>query len=268
MHQPLTWDIPLRTKPTVQALGETFGAAAHAERYQATAWGAYLFYGAVDVSINGVRCPVGPGHCVITAPGVRRDYQWENGQERHAFAYFLINNPSGPTINIPAAQPLDDAFADADRGFHRALAASAVSIERAEAWLWDFLWQLAERGGKAGFARAPKVHPAVDAVQQLVQLKLAQPLSVSALAAEINMTTVHLNRLFQTHLGTTVGQYIRRRRMERAHVLLLQTDLPIGGIACRVGIPNPQLFSKTVRHHFGISPQMLRERGISDAVKS
>lgn len=258
MDQPFTWEIPLRSKPTIRVMGEAFRIASRAERHRGQVWGAYLFYGAAEARINGIACPVGPGHCVITAPNIRQEYQWQKGQERHAFAYFVMEDAPGPAVNIPVAQPLGNDFADVDRGFHRALAATATNMERAEAWLWEFLWQLTERGVQAGLARARDVHPAVDSVQQLVQLKLAQTLSVADLATDVKMTAMHLNRLFQSCLGTTVGQYIRRCRMERARSLLLQTDLPISAIACRVGIPNPQLFSKTVRHHFGQSPQMLR----------
>jgi len=54
---------------------------------------------------------------------------------------------------------------------------------------------------------------------------------------------------------------VRKCRLERAVHLLLYSDMPVKQVACDVGIPDLQLFNKTIRRTFGLAPRVLRARG-------
>jgi AraC-like DNA-binding protein len=58
-----------------------------------------------------------------------------------------------------------------------------------------------------------------------------------------------------------VTEYVRRRRVERARHLLLHSGLSIKQVACEVGLPDLQLFNKTIRRAYGVAPRSLREHG-------
>jgi AraC-like DNA-binding protein len=58
--------------------------------------------------------------------------------------------------------------------------------------------------------------------------------------------------------GRTVGDWITERRMVQARQLLTGTDLPVGEIARRVGLPDPGYFARVFRHSNGVTPRAWR----------
>ena len=79
----------------------------------------------------------------------------------------------------------------------------------------------------------------------MIELRLAGPISVAALASEVGLSHNHLTRLFHAHAGETVAGYIAQRRLLRARHLLLHSTLPVKSIAAQVGIPDLHLFNKS-----------------------
>jgi len=100
---------------------------------------------------------------------------------------------------------------------------------------------------------------AVDTVAALVQHRLDHDLRVPTLAKEVGLSQNYLARRFKDRYGQTIPRYILRCRIEHAHLLLTTTNLPIGNIAARVGLPNPQHFNKQFRRLMGRSPTAVRQ---------
>jgi AraC-like DNA-binding protein len=67
-----------------------------------------------------------------------------------------------------------------------------------------------------------------------------------------------LFRLFKEHLQMTPGEYIARRRMERASVLLRTSGMSISEIARRMQYRDPFYFSRCFRKYSGMSPRQWR----------
>ena len=59
-------------------------------------------------------------------------------------------------------------------------------------------------------------------------------------------------------LGTTLITYITHVRLAHACELLRETDLPVGEIAARVGLPDHTYFDRRFRQHFRTSPRAMR----------
>ncbi len=59
-------------------------------------------------------------------------------------------------------------------------------------------------------------------------------------------------------MGLPLVAYLRQRRMALARMLLENTNQSVKEIAHACGIPDAQLFNKTVRREFGASPTALR----------
>jgi transcriptional regulator GlxA family with amidase domain len=140
-----------------------------------------------------------------------------------------------------------------------AVSCHSMQPARAEARLWDILWQLAERTRSVPTSNA-RTHPAVETVSRIIQRRLGKPLSVGELAEEAGVSQNHLTRLFRASFKKTVVGYIRQQRIVRAHHLLTQTTLPIKAIAAEVGIPDLHFFNKAVRGSLGHSPREVREK--------
>ena len=71
---------------------------------------------------------------------------------------------------------------------------------------------------------------------------------------------MHLARVFRLHLGCTPGDYLRRRRLARAAVLLRETARPLSDVALACGFADQSHLAHAFRRHAGVSPGAFRRR--------
>ncbi|MBL4701322.1 MAG: helix-turn-helix transcriptional regulator [Phycisphaeraceae bacterium] len=76
-------------------------------------------------------------------------------------------------------------------------------------------------------------------------------LCLSDVAKSASVHPDHLGRLFRKQMRQTPMQYLKRLRMNRATILLRQSDLSIGEIALEVGFIDPLHFSRVFRQQIG-----------------
>jgi AraC-like DNA-binding protein len=92
-----------------------------------------------------------------------------------------------------------------------------------------------------------------------IEQRFAEPLSPSEVAKSVGMTPGHLTTLVRRRTGGTLGDWITERRMAQARRLLTETDLPVGEIARRVGLPDPGYFARVFRRSNGLTPRAWRQ---------
>jgi AraC-like DNA-binding protein len=85
-----------------------------------------------------------------------------------------------------------------------------------------------------------------------------RPLRVADIAASVNLHPVYLQRVFKRSTGRSVMAYLTAFRIEKAKMLLRQTDIPAGDIADYVGIGSRQYFHDLFRKHTGMTPAAYR----------
>jgi AraC family transcriptional regulator len=83
-------------------------------------------------------------------------------------------------------------------------------------------------------------------------------LSLSSLAAHARVSAGHLARAFRTAFGTSVGGYIRERRLQRAALLIRDTNSKLADIATAVGFCDQAHFSRAFKARFGATPAAFR----------
>ena len=68
----------------------------------------------------------------------------------------------------------------------------------------------------------------------------------------------HFFRMFKSQTGTTPIEYVKRRRLREALLLLQESDLNISEIGDKVGWPDPFYFSKIFKAEIGMPPSVYR----------
>ncbi|MBU4198326.1 MAG: AraC family transcriptional regulator [Verrucomicrobia bacterium] len=68
----------------------------------------------------------------------------------------------------------------------------------------------------------------------------------------------HFFRIFKSQSGTTPIEYVKRRRLREALLLLQESDLNISEIGDKVGWSDPFYFSKTFKSEIGLAPSVYR----------
>jgi AraC family transcriptional regulator, glycine betaine-responsive activator len=113
---------------------------------------------------------------------------------------------------------------------------------------------------RAREARLSALRPKLTLLARLMEANVEEPLTQGQLASRVGLSRRQVERLFQRHLGRTPSQHYLGVRLERARVLLAETDLPVVGVACATGFVSASHFATCYRQHFGRTPRMERLR--------
>ncbi|GAB6929226.1 hypothetical protein JCM10914A_32090 [Paenibacillus sp. JCM 10914] len=81
-----------------------------------------------------------------------------------------------------------------------------------------------------------------------------RPIQVKDVAAEVNLHPGYLHRVFRRGTGRTITDYLTAIRMEKAKMLLEQTDIPIHEISDYVGVGSRQYFHMLFKKHTACTP--------------
>ena len=113
--------------------------------------------------------------------------------------------------------------------------------------------------------------PRIKRALAQIDAQLHDRVSVTRLAADADLSPSRFTHLFRLHVGTSPAQYLRKRRMTLALVLLDRTSLPVKEVMLHVGCNDPSHFARDFRRFHGFGPRERRTalgipRG-SDALK-
>lgn len=95
---------------------------------------------------------------------------------------------------------------------------------------------------------------------KLIEGGVLERASVAGLADRLGITSRHLARLFERHVGASPQQVATTRRLQRAKLLLDTTDDSMTEIAFRAGFGSVRRFNAAFSDLYGRSPSSLRHR--------
>lgn len=96
-------------------------------------------------------------------------------------------------------------------------------------------------------------------VVEYIDRNLDRSLELDELAGVAHFSAFHFHRLFSAWMGETLGDYLRRRRLEMAAMrLLAQPRLPVLRVALGVGFGSAEAFARAFKLRFGLSPSAWR----------
>lgn len=92
-----------------------------------------------------------------------------------------------------------------------------------------------------------------------IDYDLTADLSLKSLAQLLNINPSYLSTLFKRETGSTLTEYVNRKRVDHAILLLNTTDMQIQNIALYCGIPDVNYFTKTFKKIVGKTPKEYRQ---------
>lgn len=92
-----------------------------------------------------------------------------------------------------------------------------------------------------------------------VDSDLTADLSLNALAGELGVNPSYLSSQFKKETGSTLTDYVNRKKVEHAILLLNSTPLQIQTIALHCGIPDVNYFTKLFKKYIHKTPKEYRD---------
>lgn len=101
-----------------------------------------------------------------------------------------------------------------------------------------------------------------DPLRSLMDTVVADPArtySVSAMAAQLDVSTRHLSRLFQASVGVSPAQWLEKVRVDAARGLIIE-GYPITQVAVRCGFGTDETLRHAFARQLGTTPTAFRQR--------
>lgn len=102
----------------------------------------------------------------------------------------------------------------------------------------------------------------VEKTVSYIENHLNEDLSLDILAEKLHYSKFYLGRAFSEHIGCSIYQYIKGRRLTQAAWELVETDKPIVDIALEAHYNSQQAFTLAFRQVYACSPQIYRKNGV------
>ncbi|UPK44939.1 response regulator transcription factor [Paenibacillus pabuli] len=100
----------------------------------------------------------------------------------------------------------------------------------------------------------------VPRVLQYIEMNYSTNCTLQAAAANVHVTPNYLSHLFKKEIGHGFSQYVSKRRVEKAKLLLHSTRQSMADIAEQTGFDNSSYFTTVFKQMTGLSPREFRKQ--------
>ena len=138
-----------------------------------------------------------------------------------------------------------------NREFHKPDSAAKLAIEG----LALELLAEAARQPSYGIGAAPAW---LRQAREMLVEHFSETLKLTQIAAEVGVHPVYLATAFRRKFGVTIGEFVRRLRIEHACAELKKEDLSLSAIALQAGFADQSHFSKVFKSYVGMTPREYR----------
>jgi AraC family transcriptional regulator len=124
-----------------------------------------------------------------------------------------------------------------------------------EGLVLEILGEACRRALSAGEGRAPHW---LRQARDILHARYAQPPGLVQVADAVGVHPLHLARVFRRTYGCSVGEYVRRLRVEFACRELTHGGRPLAEIALAAGFCDQSQFCRTFKRYVGLTPSQFR----------
>lgn len=184
------------------------------------------------------------------------DYSRPAGTEgKRLFKRLLQLNPDRALIDYDPYQPVGRVIPPKKKDLSAEDAADALeSTGLLRCLLSPFLRTL-----RPAPVAGPPQSRRFDPVFPFIEEHLSRIIELRELAALTGMNPTYFSDLFRRTFGERPTVFINRRRIEKAQLLLLTTELQVQEIADRCGFNSTPYFTRTFHRHTGETPSRYRK---------
>lgn len=130
--------------------------------------------------------------------------------------------------------------------------------------LADLLWTLLELNeNKRLEEEYPELTPAQQRTARIIEYinaHYAEPITLQTLADQFFISKFYLSRTFSSQTGLSVTDFINRKRLGEASILLKKTQTKIAKIALTCGFSNLSHFSQMFKKIYRVAPREYRKK--------
>lgn len=139
------------------------------------------------------------------------------------------------------------------REFNRPDAFSALAIE-------GLILEILAEASRSKIAASEKELPSwLKKAEEFLHDNFTESLTLAAIAEIADVHPVHLARVFRRRYDCTIGEYVRRLRVEFARRQISKTNLSLSEIALAAGFADQSHLNKTFKTLYGFTPSEYRK---------
>ena len=99
----------------------------------------------------------------------------------------------------------------------------------------------------------------IEQIQEYVKVHYKDEIDFENLADTVGISYSHMRKLFRDELNTSITDYINKIRIEKAKLLMKNSDMTLQEIAEKIGYQNIQSFKRFFKKYEGIAPAEFRK---------
>lgn len=103
-----------------------------------------------------------------------------------------------------------------------------------------------------------RISPAIKQILDWIEDHFADKFELHTLAELVHISPNHLSYRFRKETGSPLTEFITKRRLREAAMMLKMTEQPIRDIGLEVGFDNFAYFSRVFKDRFGMTPSAYR----------
>ena len=102
-------------------------------------------------------------------------------------------------------------------------------------------------------------HPHIKDIKKSIAKNLSNKITLTDIAESVHLEPHYCCSLFSRHMGMSICDFVRERRIETAESLLITTNLSLSEVAEHCGFEDYNYFSRIFKRQVGISAMRYRK---------
>ena len=178
-------------------------------------------------------------------------------QIRDSLAYESLDGHARTAASATGVRGLDTFGPDPLLWIHTVPEVVSWARSKSEEWM-DMMMRL---------TREQQDH-VITRVIRYIEMNYAGSCTLQAAAVHVHVTPNYLSHLFKKETGQGFSQYVSKRRIEKAKLLLQSTRQSMAEIAEQTGFDNSSYFTTVFKQATGLSPREYRKQGLEITTSS